>query len=124
MAYGWVTKGHFLHFEVGGCTRCYLETRSISRTNMERWRSIVLMVPCSSLLIFRSFSFMLVMWRQMLKKAFDARRMEGRVEELNLLEINQFPISQITAVITPDFMCGEHHYIWSETRTNRCSLCD
>ena len=32
--------------------------------------------------------------------------------------------SQTTAVITPDFMCGNHHCIWFETRTTRCPLCD
>ena len=72
-------------------------------------------VPCST---------MLVTWREMSKKASNTWRMERRIEEPILHQKNKFPISQISAVLTPDFMCGDHHYIWSETRTNRCSVCD
>ena len=69
-------------------------------------------------------STMLVTWRNMPKKAFNMWRMAGRIEELNLLHKMKCLISQTTAGISPYFMCGDHQYIWSNTRTNRCSLCD
>ena len=56
-------------------------------------------------------STMLVTWWEMSKKAFNAWRMEEHIEELNLLQKIKFPISEPTAVITLDFMCGDHHYI-------------
>ena len=63
-------------------------------------------------------STMLLTWREMSKKAFSAWHMEGRIEELNLLYKMKFPIPQTTAVISPNFMSSDHHYIWFQTRTN------
>ena len=56
-------------------------------------------------------STMLVTWREMSKKEFNVRRMEGRIEELNLLQKMKFPIAQTTGVISPDFISGDHHSI-------------
>ena len=50
-------------------------------------------------------------------------RMEGRIEEPNSLQKMKFPTAQTTGVISPDFMSRDHHFIWSETRTNKCSVC-
>ena len=89
----------------------------------------VAIIDCSGSLIppidtYIPGSTMLVTWREMSKKEFTAWRMEGRIEELNLVQTVKFPISQITAVITLDFTARDHHFIWSVTRTNRCSLCN
>ena len=66
---------------------------------------------------------MLVTWREMSKKEFNVWRMEGRIEEINLLQKINLPIAQTTGAISPHFISGDHYFIWSETRTNKCSVC-
>ena len=68
-------------------------------------------------------STMLVTRREMSKKEFNVWRREGCIEELNLVQKMKFAIAQTTGVISPAFMSGDHHFIWSETRTNKCSVC-
>ena len=67
-------------------------------------------------------STMLLTWREMSTKEFNVWWMEGRIKELNLLQKMKFPIAQTSGVISPDFTSGDHHFNWSETRTNKCHM--